>query len=374
VQRYELDFRKEARRLGIPERVGRINSIPGPAGPMPIRDADTARDALHHIRVRVAQGEPLEAVLDSFRPTGRYHVLACAERWLEHQDERARAGEIAELSVRHITGKIEKHFGRWQGVGVHEIRTRHLHDWAMDLQTQGLAPGTVRNILATMRAMMGWLKMRQEFHAVPDFPSIRMPEHAPQLLAPAQQTAVLEAIPPGRRGIFLALANLWLRPSEARALRPEVYEVVRERGPRDPAGWMTIKRAAAGPFVSSPVREWTKTRRVRTLPVSDQLAGWIAEHVPTDARVTQEFLFPGATGRMWGHKALEVHWKRACEAAKVPAVPVREGTRHSSATAARSADPAMLPLIQRMLGHANVKTTERYSLHQDGSLVRLVRE
>jgi len=34
----------------------------------------------------------------------------------------------------------------------------------------------------------------------------------------------------------------------------------------------------------------------------------------------------------------------------------------------------MLPLIQRMLGHANVKTTERYSLHQDGSLVRLVRE
>jgi hypothetical protein len=61
----------------------------------------------------------------------------------------------------------------------------------------------------------------------------------------------------------------------------------------------------------------------------------IAEHVPRDARLTQEFLFPSPTGVMWSHGYLKWRWRKASEAADVPIVPVREGTRHSSATAAR---------------------------------------
>jgi integrase len=91
-----------------------------------------------------------------------------------------------------------------------------------------------------------------------------------------------------------------------------------------------------------------------------------------DARVTQELLFPSTRGVMYSHSALQSTWRRASESAGVAIVPVREGTRHTSATYARR-EKWPLDLIQRFLGHANVKTTERYSRHHDGALVQLIR-
>ncbi len=53
----------------------------------------------------------------------------------------------------------------------------------------------------------------------------------------------------------------------------------------------------------------------------------------------------------------------------MPVVPVREGTRHSTATAMRrGAIP--LDVIQRMLGHSNVQNTERYARWHDAALVQ----
>ena len=371
--RYWLDFRKEVRRLGLPERVGRIHSIPSDVGVLVIDNRQLAQRALEHIRVRLCQGEPLAAVLDSFRPFGASHVLRCADRFLEYQRERARAGQISMRSVDIIESHVRNHWSaKWKGVCVTEIRSGHLEDWAVELQSHGLGADTVRTVLANMRSMMRWLKRRQELHEVPDFPKITVPERSPRLLTIDQQTAVLEAIPVVQRGIFLAMADLWLRPSEARALRPEVYEVVQDRGPEDPAGWMTIKRAADDRHSNASIREWTKTRRVRHLPVSDRLANWIACHVPMDARLTQELLFPSTRGVMYSHAGLQSSWRRASKSAGVPIVPVREGTRHTSATYARR-EKWPLDLIQRFLGHTNVKTTERYSRHHDGALVQLIR-
>jgi integrase len=263
-------------------------------------------------------------------------------------------------------------------VSVHEITYGALEDWADELHDSGLNPSTVQAILSTMRSMMKWMRKRQELSDVPDFPTVSIPEHEPVLLTLEQQTAVLEAIPAGIRGIFLAMADLWLRPSEARALAPSDYDPVKDRGPDDPAGWTVIRRAADGEGSSSPVREWTKTKRVRRLPVSDRLAEWIAEHRSSEARLRNRFLFPSPYGDqkgMWSKSGLQTAWQRACKRAGVPVVKLNEGNRHTSATAARQTlGEAQLTTVQKMLGHSDLRNTERYSRHKSGDLVKLVRK
>jgi integrase len=373
-QRYEVDLRKEVRRLGqgLPEKIGRIHTIPSLVGPEPIETLGRAQSVLAHIRAEVARGVPLVTVLESFRPTGAVHVLACADRFVQYQREQADAGEIGHPSVDQLEGQVKNHWSKWEGASIHEVTTAHVDDWARELR-KNLGPGTTTVVLARFRSMLNWLRRRQELSVVPEFPTIKIPEHAPKLLSRAQQDAVLEAIPVERRGIFLSLADLMLRPSEARALRPAVYELVKNREEKDPAAWMTVRCAAVGEGSNAEIREWTKTRKIRTLPVSDRLADWIAERVPRDARLSQELLFPSPRGTgMYSASTLKTTWEKACKKAGVRVVPVREGTRHSSATAVRRAE-IPLDLIRLFLGHTNQKTTERYSKHHNDALVALVR-
>jgi integrase len=371
--RYWVDLRTEVARLGRSPKKARIYSMPTFTEQRPFRTRDDAEFALSHIRSEVSKGVPLVTALETFRATGESHVLTCAKRFIEYQRERADAGDIEHLSVDRLRGQIEKHWKpKWEGVTVFEVSTARLDDWAHEMRKGGLSPAMTVAVLAGMRSLMSWMRRRQELSVVPDFPSIKIPEHAPRLLSREQQDAVLEEIAVERRGIFLALADLWLRPNEGRALRPEVYEPVKQRGEADPAAWMTIKRAAGNTSSTARVRDWTKTGMVRTLPVSDRLAGWIAEYVPAHARVTQEFLFLAPRGTMYPHGLLQRTWQRACKEAGVPEVPVREGTRHSSATIARR-EKWPLDLIQLFLGHADAKTSKRYSKHHDLALVDLVR-
>jgi site-specific recombinase XerC len=127
--------------------------------------------------------------------------MNCAERWLAHERKRAEAGQITLGGVKAIEGRIRKHWTKkWDKVCTHEIRKAHLQDWAMELQSEGLAPASIAVRLSNLRSMLTWLKDRQELVAVPVFPSVKIPENAPRLLTREQQIAVLEEIPVKQRG------------------------------------------------------------------------------------------------------------------------------------------------------------------------------
>jgi hypothetical protein len=189
-------------KLGLPEKVGRIRSVPSLTGREPIETLSRAQGVLAHIRGKVAEGVPLVTVLESFRPTGASHVLACAKRFVEYQREQADAGEISHPSVDQLEGQIRNHWAKWEGVIVYEVSAASLDDWARELRKDRLGAGTTTVVLAGMRSMMNWMRRRQELSAVPDFPSIKIPEHAPRLLSREQQDAVLEAILVEHRGII----------------------------------------------------------------------------------------------------------------------------------------------------------------------------
>lgn len=349
--RYFLDFRPKYR----------VYSYTSLGRDRPFETEEIARDALRMVRERVAAGMSLELALDAVRARGASHVLRRAEDWLESQARRAGAGEITGGTLKENRQHVRLHWGRWENASVHGISKGMLDDWVVELRG-ALGPGTTRNVLAGFHGFLRWLEDREELGHMPKFPRVRVPQRAPHILSPAQQDRVLEAISEDRRGIYLALTDLALRVNEARGAYASDY--------RD--GWLHVQRAAKGPNVESPIGP-TKTGTTRRLPVSERLSAWIGAHTTPASRLEHRLLFPSPRGILYSHGALWRTWRKACKVAGVPYAPIREGTRHSTATALRR-DGHALDAIQRQLGHADVKNTERYSQFHDSALVELVRK
>jgi len=215
-----------------------------------------------------------------------------------------------------------------------------------------LSAKTRWNVVAAMSAFLGWLRKVGEITVTPAIPWPTVRERAPRLLSAEAQRNVLAAIPEPSRGIFLALALLGLRPSEAARLRAADYVG------GDP-GWLTIRV--------------TKNRQVKRLPVPDELADWIAEQVPREARLKGEPLFAlpyRGRGRRprgpWSKTSMRRVWKAACVATGVE-ISLYEGTKHSRATDLLRQGVSER-VLQALLGHRDARSTGRYArLADEGS-------
>ena len=333
-------------------------------------DERTATRILERIRYEMARGRGAREVLTEFLPRfARPNLVEVRlERWLAARRRDAEAGDLSPRTLSELERWCGSagHFGWWHGRSIYEVSPATLDDWSAWLATERrLAPKTRWNILAGFHQFLSWLYVREELREMPRrYPWPRVPEHAPRLLSQDSQRAVLEAIAEDRRGIFLALALMGLRPSEALALRGTDY--------RD--GWLMVARARKGRLVGSPERG-TKTGRVKRLPVPDELAAWIERWVPAARRLVGGHLFePPYRGRGrrprggWSETQLRVTWYAACDRAGVPRVGLYEGTKHSMATDAIRRGVSERAL-QAFLGHVDVRSTRRYARLSDGALV-----
>ena len=127
----------------------------------------------------------------------------------------------------------------------------------------------------------------------------------------------------------------------------------------------------------------TKNRRVRWVPVDEELEAWLAwrrtpealAELGVDAFCTT--LFPNPTAknaeRRWLITAVELEWQRACEKVGVRGVSVYPGTKHSRATQWLN-EGATLEQIQAVLGHADRRSTEKYARISPLTLVGVVRK
>jgi integrase len=359
--RFEVDFRPH----------GRVFSIPTEFGPIPLADEGTARRVLESIRARLADGIPVEAALASFQRRAAVHVLRRAETWLAHLRQRADVGDLSPASVTEVRYQIANHWQRWNGVPVHAVTKAELDAWGLELAAKKLAPTTRRALLGYFRTFLHWIEDRGELHRVPRFPSVPVPEREPVLLTLEQQDAALETIPQTERGIYIAMVDLAIRPGEARALRASAVEVADAPGPDDPPAWVRIDSGAKGATKQSKVAG-TKTGRSRRVPATERLVAWVLAHVDQESRVRGDLLFPSPRGGMYAHSALWRRWRSACKDAGVPLVSLRQASRHSTATDLLRKG-AELEKIRRLLGHTNIKMTERYARWSDQALVSVMR-
>lgn len=216
-----------------------------------------------------------------------------------------------------------------------------------------LSAKTRWNVVAAMSAFLGWLRKIGEI-AVTPWPTVR--EHAPRLLSAEPQGNVLAAIPEPSRGIFLALALLGLRPSEAARLHAADYAA------GDP-GWLTIRV--------------TKNRQVKRLPVTSS---------PTGSRSTSRARrasrarrsSPSSTAAEesdrpapWSTSSMRRVWRAACTATGVE-ISLYEGTKHSRATDLLRQGVSER-VLEALLGHRDERSTQRYARLVDEALVDALR-
>ncbi len=122
----------------------------------------------------------------------------------------------------------------------------------------------------------------------------------------------------------------------------------------------------------------TKNRQVKRLPVPDELADWIAQHVPREARLRGSRLFTlpyRGRGRRpagpWTKTSLRRVWQAACTATDVEISPY-EGTKHSRATDLLRQGVSER-VLQALLGHRDARSTRRYARLADEALVDAIR-
>jgi integrase len=349
--RYWLDF----------GRLGKIYSHRGAR----FESRDQAEALLRTVRI-LAQEVGKSGALDRFAPVAskKRRVGLWLKVWLADFEEKVRAGERAPRTLRDYRRWSERggHFEFWRNRSILLIGPVASKEWLRWLRQRGVQGKTAWNVMAGFHAFLGWLVEIEELDRVPKMIWPKKRKSQAKVIGPQTQRAILEAIPEEARGVYLAMALLCIRPSEAVAMCSRQL-----RGD----GWITVDVSRADRTVDSGVKP-TKNEEPKTLPLPDELADWIERWVPKEARLRGELLFCNPrTGGGWSEAALRRQWYAAC--GKVGAsISLYNGTKHSTATELRR-QGISLDVIQRLCGHRDARSTEVYAKLADEALVEAIR-
>jgi integrase len=171
------------------------------------------------------------------------------------------------------------------------LQRPELQRWADELTAQGLAPSTVRNIVAALRALIAFGEVRGWVHLNP-CNGLRLPtgENARDRIAtPSEAATLIAAMPPKDRATLGFAVYGGLRLGELLALDVSAIDLE--------AGWIHVHRSwdrGGKQFVA------TKSRKPRKVPIIDKLTVLLADHfVLLNHPSSGGLLFPSANNSEW---------------------------------------------------------------------------
>jgi len=317
----------------------------------PLDSCDRAQRLLDNIRFRIAKGEDASRVVASYLPakSDPHRVRALLPQWLEREGLRESQGEISPTYLRELRryATEDGYFGPLFDLPITALDFDVIERWSLGLKVR---PKTRKNAAGALHAFLRWSLRKKLIPALPEFPRISVDKYAPRTISRDEQARVLAAIPGDRRGVFLAL-RLGIRPGEARAL-----DVADFTGTH-----LLVGKAVKGPTSKAPTRG-TKNRTASVVPVDAELGDWIREHRHDAIGAAPLFVNPTGrkAGKRWFANSLREEWNRAAKAVGLKGVKCYEGTKHSTATAARR-EGVPLDQIQAALRHRDRRSTERYA-------------
>ena len=305
-----------------------------------------AREILDSIRADIRGGTPPLQAIAAYLPHEAPDLLfrAAWEAFLEAKRTQRRRGgrqlsakRLAELEGYDRRGYLNGLFDRL----THQIDPEILEAWADGLFARGLAPGSIHHIVANMGTCLRWLHRRRKVRAIPELPTVTVPEHQPRIPSEQAQAALLAAIPEELRGQYLARGHMGLRPSEAWRLAGADWD----RGART----ITVRG---------------KGDRVRTLPLAPTVEAWLLAHGPergsTLARVPLFTNPRGEASGWWSASASRRVWLAACRAVGV-VFKENESLRHAFGTHLAADEDIDMERLSQAMGHTSPKTTRRYA-------------
>ena len=187
------------------------------------------------------------------------------------------------------------HFDFWRNRSIDDITYSDGVEWLKWLKSRVESDKARKNIVTGFRAFLSWLVRAEALERVPNLPAPKVQGRDPQTITREQQHRILDAMPAESRGVYLAMALLGIRPSEAIAMHASQIRA---------DGTVIIDRSRADRQLGTDVPR-TKTRRARTLPLPAELAEWIDEHVTPEQRIDGGPLFRlHTTGGPWSERSL----------------------------------------------------------------------
>ena len=334
----------------------------------PLKTQAEAQRLLTQIHGKLRKGRTLESVIDEFFPDrGKRHLLhKYARVWLETKESQVETGERSISYTRTLRSYIEPggYFDFWEGISIYEITTKKIREWTTYLIAERkIKARTAHKAVATLNAIMNWLREDEELEFTPPrVPYPRFDRAPPRVISSESQDAVLGEIPEERRGPFLAMALLGVRPNEAIALDVTDFD----------EAVLYVNRAKKGRRKLDPIRG-TKSGEGKVLPVPPTLADWIGKWVRPHR--IQGPLFTNPRGRSadkrWSLDALEDTWNKAAASVGIQ-INLYNGTKHSCATEILQRAPKHV--VQALLGHADIRSVDNYGRVNTTTLAGVIRD
>ena len=261
------------------------------------------------------------------------------DNWIFRKEKEADEGKLAPSTLGNYKTYRSRYYltsRHLSGQDVRDIRLKHLQLFYDELT--GSAKYR-KNVMDGLYTFFRWLKRWGEIKEVPTWPEIEAPiQHEPFTLVEDAQIDVLSRIPEKHRDIFEFLMETGLRPSEACALMAKDI---------DPH---TRKALIRRTYSEAELREKTKQKKERWVVLTDRTWELVTKNVGRS-----EFVFTNPeTKRGYRYKFLYRLWTETGTK-----VGFYAGTRHSLGTQLGNAGVPIQD-IQKILGHADLRTTQRY--------------
>lgn len=300
---------------------------------------------------------------------GRVLLKTWIADWLEH-----RVAEPRTLSK--IRGHLNKHVllpvGSGHALGdmrLEQVDEMALQAWVKRLQATGLAPSTIRAIFITLQSVLRGAQRAGKIRVDPTVDVVlpTVPEPSDFYWERDELDAIRGQLSEARDvALFELLSRTGIRWGEAAGLHLPRWIPLRRR--------LSVADVLSEDEGGMVVKEYPKGKKRRELPaVAPELLEAMAAHLATTQPIRCG-LHVSAKGKPKPCPGLVFHersaamsrhgWPRTVFADAVEAAGVRRGTVHDLRHTYAShlvLDGVPLRVVQQLLGHASVRTTERYS-------------
>ncbi len=250
-----------------------------------------------------------------------------------------------------ISTHLLPRFGAWD---VSSVDRHAVHRLDVDLAKKKKSKGTRNNVQIVLRSILKYAKARGYLLDVPKgLPSLKVQTDKVLDVPDDQQVqAILDRANSRQRRALMLMAHAGLRPNEVRALRArDVLLTWRDGKPT--SGRIKVKEGLSYGQVHTP-----KTGQ-REIPIR----GTLLHELAGVAKLKRDDYITGSVqGKPWGQFGLYRAFGRACKRAGLGDEWTVYCLRHYAITSwLRAGIP--VHTVQRMAGHSNLSTTQRYVHH-----------
>jgi len=281
------------------------------------------------------------------------------QQWLSNNEKRLNRNEISPGYWKEMNRYVNTYFLPAFGPkNMQEIRGLDLKTFYLNLEN--ISPKSIYNVMGVLKKIFRDAHEDEVIQTCPHFPRMGgIPEPETIWADVDEQDAVLAHLDENTAYFVFFLMTHGVRPGEGRALQH------RDINLRD--NQVVIRRAFSGTVL----RPFTKTRRVRILPLDES---WKELYLRRPRNINPEgFIFTTSRGKPFSMTWASKKWKEAAIKAGFPNLCLYAATRHSIASQAVNRDVSLYA-VQKFLGHSTIKQTERYSHFKTEGLRKVQRQ